>query len=387
MGNKKIKIGVVGCGFRISTVLGFLLKRHGDAVEITALFDPAEAQAKRFQKDLAPDAKCFSSVEGLLANGDTDWITISSWNCFHVEQAIAALKAGKNVFCEKPLSTTMEDTVRMQDAMRNAPGRMFFFGLVLRYTPIYQKIKELIATGILGKILSFEFSETLDFNHGGGIHGNWRRDRKLAGTHLLEKCCHDIDIANWLVDSLPVAAASFGGLDFFKPENRAFAQTLGKNAEGNEAYATWGLPGQIDPFSEGSTIVDNQVCILQYANGARATFHTNCNAAIPERRMYILGSRGAIRADAISGIVETKAIGFDVKTETCDFHKPGDGHYGGDPMMADALYESMVRGKAPLASLEDGVHSAVSCFGIDAALDSGHVVDMRPMWERVGIKP
>ncbi len=47
-----------------------------------------------------------------------------------------------------------------------------------------------------------EFNETLDFNHGGYIMGDWRRLQRYSGTHLLEKCCHDIDLVNWITGSL-----------------------------------------------------------------------------------------------------------------------------------------------------------------------------------------
>ena len=71
--------------------------------------------------------------------------------------------------------------------------RHFAFGLVLHYAPHYRKNHELIASGRIGKIVSFEFNETLHFNHGGYIAGNWRPNREWPGTHLPEKCCHDFD--------------------------------------------------------------------------------------------------------------------------------------------------------------------------------------------------
>jgi len=80
-------------------------------------------------------------------------------------------------------------------------GRLFNIGLTLRYSPHYRKIKQLLESGAVGDIISMEFNETLDFNHGGYIMGNWRRLREYAGTHLLEKCCHDIDLVNWMVGS------------------------------------------------------------------------------------------------------------------------------------------------------------------------------------------
>ena len=64
-------------------------------------------------------------------------------------------------------------------------------------------------------MISMEFNETLGFNHGGFIMGDWRRLTENSGTHLLEKCCHDIDLVNWMLESIPVKVASFGGVNFF----------------------------------------------------------------------------------------------------------------------------------------------------------------------------
>lgn len=388
MHSEKIKIGVIGCGLRVDygVLANIIAGKSKDRLEITALFDPSAASIERIRSSVAPNAKAYASEAELLEKSGVDWVVIGSWNCFHADQVIAAVQAGKHVFCEKPLATNIEDCIRIQEALKAAPDRQFFFGLVLRYTSLYSKVKELIKEGVLGRIISMEFNETLDFNHGGYIHGNWRRDRNNAGTHLLEKCCHDFDLVNWLLGSLPVKAASFGGKDFFVPENREFADSLGANAEGKKAYQIWRDPDPVDPFSEGASIVDNQVAILQYANGVRATFHTNCNAAIHERRMYILGSHGSLRVDAITGKIELRRIGFDTPTEVYSMPS-GNGHYGGDALMSDRLVCSMLEGTQPLASIGEGIRSAVSCLGVDQALDTGEIVDLRPLWERVGIDP
>jgi predicted dehydrogenase len=261
---------------------------------------------------------------------------------------------------------------------------VFAFGLVLRYSPLYGKIHELVATGRIGRIISFEFNETLGFNHGGYIFGNWRRRNANAGSHLLEKCCHDLDLVNWITGSLPVRVASFGGRDFFVPANAPYVERIGPNAEGKPAYGTWSDPGRVSPFSEGADIVDNQVAILQYANGVRATFHTNCNAGLPERRMYLCGTEGSLRGDAWTGIIELQRIGHDSKVERIDTGAGG-GHAGGDEVMAQGLAGTLLEGRAPLASVEEGLQSCAAAFAIDQALEEKRVVDLDAWWKTAGI--
>ncbi|HSI86120.1 MAG: Gfo/Idh/MocA family protein [Candidatus Methylacidiphilales bacterium] len=380
-----IKIGVIGCGQRLLTVARNLFQDNPLSLrlKITALYDPLPEAVETIRSEVAPDARSFPDVQSLLAS-DVDWVMVGSWNCFHADQIIAALQAGKHVFAEKPLATTLEDCVRINEALKAAGDREFFFGLVLRYAPIYRKAKEILDSGVVGQIVSLEFNETLDFNHGGYIHGNWRRHRQRAGTHLLEKCCHDFDIVNWLLGSIPIRAASFGGLDIFRPDKKSLASDLKPNVEGRLPYRAWKDPEGVDPFSGGSSIVDNQVAILQYASGARATFHTNCHSALPERRLYILGTKGAMRFDAAASTIEWKSIGFDTKAESISLGQNGM-HFGADKVMAEHLARAMVGQAKSLATLHDGLTASVACLGVDEALDRGEVIDLQPFWQRAGV--
>ena len=364
-------------------VLGNLLAAApAGRIVVTAASDPDSESLTALRGMCGYDFEVVKSEEALARHAKVDWVFIGSWNVVHARQAVAALLAGKNVFCEKPLATTFEDCLAVRDAVKKS-GRVFAFGLVLRYSPLYGKIHELVAAGRIGRIISLEFNETLPFNHGGYIFGNWRRRNANAGSHLLEKCCHDLDLVNWITGSLPVRVASFGGRDFFVPANARYVERIGPNAEGKPAYGTWPDPGRVNPFSEGADIVDNQVAILQYANGVRATFHTNCNAGLPERRMYLCGTEGALRADLCTGIIELQRIGHDSKIERIDTDAAG-GHGGGDEVMAEGLAGTLLEGRAPLASVEEGVRSCAVAFAIDRALAEGRVVDLASWWKSAG---
>jgi predicted dehydrogenase len=252
----------------------------------------------------------------------------------------------------------------------------------LRYSPLYRTAHAMLAAGRIGRILSFEFNETLVFNHGGYIHGNWRRHRHLAGSHLLEKCCHDLDLALWLVGDLPVRVASFGGCTFFLPVNSNHATRIGPSPEGKPAYRAIKDSRGIDPFNDDKSIVDHQVAILEFANGVRASFHTQCVAAIPERRFYLLGTEGTMRLDAYTGRIELRRIGWN---EPLVVHEPvcGDSHAGGDFQMARELADTITGERPPAAGFTEGVRSLTTALAIDAALDQGTVVDLRPRWAEV----
>ena len=383
-----VHLGLIGCGDRLRTVVKAILNADPeDRIRVVAAFDPDPISREALCSEFGPEVQTYATEEALVQDPTIDWVFIGSWNCHHARQAILALNAGKNVFCEKPLAVSLEDCLAIADAARKS-GKTFAFGLVLRYSPHYQKIKEVLDSGAIGQIVSFEFNETLGFNHGGYIFGNWRRERKNAGTHLLEKCCHDLDLANWMVGSLPVQVASFGGRDFFKPENARHVARIGPDKEGTAAYASWPFPQphRSDPFDGQPDIFDNQVAILQYANGVRGTFHTNCNCAIAERRFYLCGTEGTLRADLMTGMVEVQRIGWETPVEKIDTQVAG-GHGGGDESMGKSMAGTLLRGEAPAASMKEGIQSALVAFGIDQADDEGRRVDLTAAWQRAGIDP
>jgi predicted dehydrogenase len=356
------------------TVLGNLLAaaRPG-SIEIISVADPDRGSVQAI-RTLAPGAVAYASQSEALARSKASWVLVGSPNALHAEHAVGALEAGRHVFCEKPLATNAADCRTIAEAVRAHPELRFFFGLVLRWSPFYRRIKEILDSGEIGRLVSFEFNETLPFFHGGYIHGNWRRHRAVAGTHLLEKCCHDIDLANWFAGAAVRRVASFAGLGVFTAAHRAWEERH-RMEDGRSAYRLWPDAHGISPFNDDKDIADNQVAILEYANGVRAVFHTNCHAGIPERRFSMCGTEGGLRADALTAVIEVRRIGLDAESR---FERigEGEGHAGADEPMARHLAASIVEGAAPSAGIEEAEASACVAFAMDAAADSGQVVQV-----------
>jgi predicted dehydrogenase len=378
-----MKIGVIGVGRRITDILQ-RLAANLPALQIVAWSDPDTASLDAARKKLGPIAThtidC-RSAEEVAGHADIEWIFIGSWNCFHAAQTILSFQARKNVFCEKPLALGLEEGAAMHRAWLES-GKIFSLGLVLRYSPLYRLAKQFLETNCIGRLLSFEFNETLPFNHGGYIHGNWRRFSRNAGSHLLEKCCHDIDLALWLAASRPRRVASFGGLTFFTPENSWHTERIGPSPEGHTAYRSWHSDLDCDPFTGGQDIVDHQVGILEFESGVRATFHTHCQAAIPERRFYFIGTEGTMRLDAYTGRLELARVGWN---EPVQVFQPtaGDGHAGSDESLAKELAECMQGNKKPAAGFLEGLSSLAVVQSMDEALHTRAVVELSKSWETV----
>ena len=188
-----------------------------------------------------------------------------------------------------------------------------------------------------------------------------------------------------MIGSLPVRVTSFGGRNFFTPENAHHMQRIGPNEKGETAYCTWADPHRHNPFDGIGDIFDNHgSAILEYAGGVRGTFHLNCNAGTPERRFYVCGTGGNFAGLTLPRTRSRcgKSGGTRKSEKTSTFVEAG--HGGGDEVMARAMVETLLRGATPLASYEEGLASAIVAFGIDRAADEGCVVDLAPIWRQAG---
>jgi len=140
------------------------------------------------------------------------------------------------------------------------------------------------------------------------------------------------------------------------------------------------MPIACYPFLGDANLLDHQVAILEYANGVCATFHLNCVAAISERRFYMLGTLGSLRADASDGVITFQAVGRDTTSEDLSIGPNPDGHGGGDSVLAAGLAATMLEGRKPLAGIDEAVKSAVVALAIDEAQATGKVVDLQSYW-------
>ncbi len=378
-----VGIGVIGAGSRgtgMSKVLCGLDKR----VEVKAVFDPEAKYMEEFKKATGQGgAKCCASHEELLADPEISWVMVMSPNWKHKEQVVDSFKAGKNVFAEKPLATTIEDCQAIYEA-RKESGRLFATGFVLRYAPLYRKLRELLDSGAYGRIVSIDANENITPSHGGYIMRNWRRLSKYAGPHILEKCCHDIDLLNWFVGSLPSRVASFGGNDYFTPANASIRERLKDSGKGKDSlFGSWDDHHPEDcPFKSEKDVVDNQVSIIEYRNKVRVMFQCTTFNAIPERRMYMACTEGCVVAELYSGTIRARRIGKD-EPELL-FKVTGEGHAGGDEVIMRELLDSMLNGSAPKCGGDEGLESAVTALAIDEARVKGSMLDMEGIWRKLG---
>ncbi|MEK7413642.1 MAG: Gfo/Idh/MocA family oxidoreductase, partial [Planctomycetota bacterium] len=368
--HKSLRIAVFGLGTRIAGVLGNLIP-HAPRAQIVGWVDPQPAGRDYLTKRGIAIGEGFATPAQCLAATKPDIVFVGSPNHLHLEHITAALEAGVRVFSEKPVVIDLEQTWALARLLRKHGPERLLVGLVLRCSPLFRTVQQLINDGAIGRIVSLEANEHLHAAHGGFLMRDWRRHRQYSGSYLLEKCCHDFDVFQALIGAPGVRAASFGDRAIFTPENAVLQADPAAYASFRKWHSGW--EGTTDPFTSESDCVDHQVALVQYSNGAKLSFHSNTHAGAHQRRWLICGVTGSIESDLATGKVRLLPAHGPARDITID-----DGgnvsHYGADEQMAKDLAATLVNGAPFPVPVVASLRAGLTCMAIDAALQSGSVV-------------
>ncbi len=197
-----VKVAVVGLGFMGKMHLGIYSSL--DQVEVTAICDSNKESLKLSSlsgaggnietKDQDIDlsgAKAYTDYQEMLKDGGFDFVDICLPTYLHKEFSIAAMQAGYDVFCEKPMALTGEEADEMVAAAKKT-GQLLTVGQCLRYWPMYVEIKRIIDTGMYGKVLSAEFSRYSMTP--GWSSDDWMLKGELSGNAAFDLHIHDVDM-------------------------------------------------------------------------------------------------------------------------------------------------------------------------------------------------
>jgi UDP-N-acetyl-2-amino-2-deoxyglucuronate dehydrogenase len=189
----KIKFAVIGCGH--------IGKRHAEMVirnpesELVALIDVLESSKLGVDKYNVP---FFKSLDDFLASGiEVDVINIASPNGFHAEQSLKCLEAKKHIVVEKPMALNKLDAEKIIFKALRAHKHLFAV-MQNRYSPPSVWIKDVVESGILGKIFMVQLNCYWNRDSRYYKPGNWHGNKELDGGTLFTQFSHFIDIMYWL---------------------------------------------------------------------------------------------------------------------------------------------------------------------------------------------
>jgi myo-inositol 2-dehydrogenase/D-chiro-inositol 1-dehydrogenase len=190
-----LRIGVIGTGAIGQEHIERLHNKLNGST-VVAVNDINQAQAEGVAAKLSPQARIHDSGQGLINDPDVDAIVVTSWGPTHEEFVLASIKAGKPVFCEKPLATSAEACLNIVNAEVASGRHLVQVGFMRRYDKSYRLLKEQIDNGNLGAPLMVHCA-----------HRNPSVPDVYAGDMAItDSFPHEIDVLRWLLNDDYVSA-------------------------------------------------------------------------------------------------------------------------------------------------------------------------------------
>jgi len=379
---KKISVIVIGAGNRGERYATHMAEMP-DKYQVVAVADPADARRDLIrQMHNLPQEACYKSWQEILAQPKmADVAVIATVDNMHYEPAMLAIEKGYNLLLEKPVAQTAQECVDIAQAAAKK-GVSVLVGHVLRYTPFYGKIKELLMAGTIGEVMSAELVEgigNVHFSHS-YVRGNWHCEAESTPM-LLAKSCHDLDIVQWLLDKPCKQVQSFGSLTHFTKENapegapkrcsdnncpvgdicpyncirhyydfktnrrREIITTgLSKGTKATDQEVMQALQTRdygLCAYQANNDVLDHQTVNMEFEGGATATLNVN---AFNKGGRYIrlFGTKGELYAHAADKEIAVYTFAdnkrFTVSVLETEESING-GHGGGDEGLVKELYE------------------------------------------------
>ena len=200
---KKVTSILIGAGIRGGYVYSQYALDHPDEFQVVAVAEPDKERRELFAaKHHIPAELCFESYEELLKKEKmADCAMVCTQDKMHYEPVVMAMEKGYHVLCEKPMSPDKKEIIKMGE-MAKKYNRILSVCHVLRYSPFFSKLKELLEAGRIGRLMTIQHMEEVGYWHHAHsfVRGNWRNSEE-SSPMILQKCCHDMDILSWLLGS------------------------------------------------------------------------------------------------------------------------------------------------------------------------------------------
>ena len=261
--SRKFKMGLVGCGNRCRQIVDEL--NSVQEIEMTAFCDviPHKMKLRADQVKTGVTPRLVEKVDDLLKMPELDCIAILTANDLHRDITIAALEAGKHVWCEKPMALTVAECNDIIGAVGRT-GKLLQIGHQRRHSAREKGLVDAIRNKSLGQVLQ---SSLFDYRGDWRVPAAdefppgttyWRLIQKLSGGVVYEMGAHIIDVNNWVVDSEPVSISSLQGVNNFTLRKRDSSDHAGVLVEyANGSMMNYG--GNV--YSYGARAYDTWFCV------------------------------------------------------------------------------------------------------------------------------
>lgn len=427
---RKIKCVILGYGDRSSRYADYA-KQVPEELEVVGVIDINEHKRRQCKDSFKlQDSQVFESLEAFLqADVDCDVVINGTMDQLHYVTTMPLLEKGYDILLEKPITAETKELLEIEAKAKEKNCKVVVCH-VLRYTPFYSKIKSIIDSGKIGKIVNMQLNEHVWYGHfvNSYVRGKWRSEKECGSGLLLAKCCHDTDLMCWLNNiTTPESVSSFGSKSFFTEVNAPEGATqycyecpnqkdCMFNAEKFQIekdfipFYTWaGINKPLDEitleekreflkkdvygqcvFKTDMDIVDRQCVSVQFANGSIGTLNMIGGTSKAGRHIHVICEYGEIVGyiednKLLVRVFDKDKVWYD--EEVIDFNGENDlgeednsvgGHYGGDYYIMKDLVRFLNGEQTSVATtvIADSVNSHLICYAAEKARKEKVVVKL-----------
>ncbi len=324
----------------------------------------------------------------MLGSVECDAVMVFTSDAHHAECCVPALEAGKYVYTEKPLDTTLEKCRAVINADERAGGKTFV-GFNLRYAPIYAAVKREIEKGSIGRVLTIQADEFYD---GGRTYfRRWNRLRSEGGGLWITKASHDFDLIYWLAGR-PQAREMYAVADrtYYVPKPDAGPQCrnckIADTCPDRVKDTNWrvfkvreengGEPWDLCLYTADSDTFDHGIATMLFEPDIMATYTCNVVAGFTDRRIRVSGTKGTLDG-SLSGDRVTLRRRDPGETVEVNIEKATGGHGGADSNVLESFF-AFARGEAePKCRPREAAEAIRLGLAATRASDEHRVVPMR----------
>lgn len=403
---KPVTAITLGAGAR-GNVYGNYAVEYPDQLDIVGVAEPIALRNERYtQKHKIAAENRFNTWEDVFKKPKfADAVIISTPDQLHYGPCMEALKMGYNVLLEKPISPSEKECRDILELTKKT-GRIVAVCHVLRYSPYFIKLRELMQSHSIGEIISMQHMEPIEHTHMAHsyVRGNWHNS-KTSTPIILAKSCHDLDIIKWMLGKESERIQAFGDLKWFKKENAPKGSTarctdgcaiepvcpysaLRIYHRNRQRTYVFDLPEQKDKQEEailnylkttdyGRCVyrMDNDQCDhyttnILFKDNVTASFNMEAFTPWGGRRTRVMGSMGFIEGDMSQFTIYDFRTGKSQKYESKVLdvaNYKNEGHGGGDwRLVADWVQAVSQHDPTLLTSTIDAsIESHVMCFAAE----------------------
>lgn len=405
-----VTVVLIGMGHRGSIYADYAT-RFPKEMKIVAVADTnAERRKRAARAHEIPDENVFADWKAVFEKEKlADAVIIATPDFLHTQPCLAALDKGYDVLLEKPIAPTEEECRLILEKAKQTQ-RIIGVCHVLRYSPYFRELKEVIDAGLIGDIISIHHMEPIEHIHMSHsyVRGKWKNSKSTAPI-ILAKSSHDTDIIRWLVGSGVHDVHCFGNLRWFTnanaPEGSTERCTDGCKVEHSCPYSAiqiyyrdrkrlyvFDMPEEKSKWNEyileqlrttdyGRCVYrmdndqpDHLTVNMLFENGVTAGFSMEAHVSYEGRRTRIMGSKGDITGDMETFVMTTfkprKQTSWTLKT---------DPHGGGDHRLVRDWLQAIYQQDVSLlsSSIDVSVESHLVAFGAERSRLNRTIEDIK----------